>query len=81
MTKRTYDVYECDRCGHVETITDPRQTQEWSKITAYQVAPGARKIAPVKPDPASPMADICPTCSDTMFAWWNAGKRSRESLT
>ena len=67
MSSHTYTVMTCDRCCHEAEIRQQSDKQGWTTISAVEVVREERsRMIGTYQMPA----DICPGCSELLFAWW-----------
>jgi hypothetical protein len=76
MTETRIVVLTCDRCGHVAEIRRAGAEDTWGKMRARDTN-GARQIGRWSDNPESQLPDMCPTCTDELFAWWAKGEKSQ----
>lgn len=88
-TIRAVAAIACDRCGttHPQTFADlsEKLPEGWGDLHARGSDP--HRIIPDKRGDGTMIAriggmfdsaDICPTCVEELFAWWNAGKLEQD---
>lgn len=70
MSSTTFTVLRCDRCGHEDEIRETGGQAGWGKLGAMDLPPITGSSRPRAIGVGGVADDLCPGCTDLLFAWW-----------